>query len=41
MPGTLNDEQRGALGTGHLSPRGFHEGDLEVELLYWGPRKIC
>jgi len=30
-----------ALGTGHLSPRGFHEADLEGGLLYWGPRKIC
>jgi len=29
------------LGTGHLSPRGLHEGDLEGGLLYWGPQKIC
>jgi len=27
-------------GTGHLSPRGLHEGDLKGVLLYWGPRKI-
>ena len=40
IPGNSNDEWR-ALGTGHLSPRGLHEGDLEGGLLYCGPRKIC
>jgi hypothetical protein len=37
--GTLNDEWRKALGTGHLSPRGLHEGDLEGGLLYLEPWK--
>ena len=36
--GTLNDEWRRALGMGHLSPRGLHEGDLEGGLLY-GPKR--
>ena len=36
IPGTLNDEWR-ALRTGHLSPRGLHEGDLEGGLLFWEP----
>jgi hypothetical protein len=25
----LNDERKRALGAGHLSPRGLHEGDLD------------
>jgi hypothetical protein len=33
VPGTLNDEWRRALGMGHLSVRGHHEGDLEGGLL--------
>jgi len=41
IPGTLNDERMRALGTGHLSPKGLHKGDLEGGLLYWGPQKIC
>jgi hypothetical protein len=40
VPGTLNDERRRALGTGHLYLRGLHEGDLDGVLLYWGSRKI-
>jgi hypothetical protein len=34
--GTLNDKWR-ALGTGHLSPMGLRNGDLEGGLLYWRP----
>jgi hypothetical protein len=41
IPGILNDERKRALGTGNLSPRGLHERDLQVGLLYWGLRKIC
>jgi hypothetical protein len=37
----LKDEWTRALGTGHLCPRGLHEGDLEGGILCWGPRKIC
>ena len=40
VPGTGNDERRKALGTGHLSLRGVHEGDLEGGFLYWGPRRL-
>jgi len=29
IPGTLNDEWRRALGMGHLSVRGLHDGDPE------------
>ena len=31
--GTLNDECRRALGTGHICLTGLHEGDLESPLL--------
>ena len=41
IPGTLNDERRGALVTGHLSLWGLHEVGLEGGFLYWRPRKIC
>jgi hypothetical protein len=34
IPGNLSNKYSRALGTGHLSARGLHEGDLEVGLLY-------
>jgi hypothetical protein len=37
IPGTVNNALGRALGTGHLSPRGLNEDDLEGRLLYWGP----
>jgi hypothetical protein len=33
IPVTSNDERKRALGKGHHTPRGLHEGDLEGGLL--------
>jgi hypothetical protein len=40
IQGTLTDEWRRALVVGASLCEGFHEGDFERGLLYWGPRNM-
>ena len=40
IPETLKVEWRRDLEMGHLSPREFHEGNLEGGLHYWAPRRL-